>query len=164
MAGYIAGFSNSLMMAQSVDPTSGISTNAMSQVVQMAFVMIFFLSNAHLVLFQLLAGSFHDLPIMAKMPDAGMFGATAAMATRVFEWGLKLSLPVLCVALLIDVSMGLASKLAPDFEILFLSLPIRLFTGIAVFGLVISLSGDLMQSMIQEMLSRVTMVFKLRGV
>jgi flagellar biosynthetic protein FliR len=153
MGGYLIGFSNSLMMAQQVDPGSGVSSNAISGIVQSLFVLLFFLTNGHLVLFQQLAGSFHDLPLFSLSTLTDSFGGIVAMGARMFEWGLKIAMPVLAVGLLLDVSMGLVSRLAPEFEIMFLSLPIRLFAGLATFGLVLATSGDLFQGMIEEMLS-----------
>ena len=67
---------------------------------------------------------------------------------------MKLAIPVLTAALIVDACMGLISKLAPDFDILFLSLPVRLFVGIAAFGLLIRYGGNIFDSMVRDMFSR----------
>ena len=76
-----------------------------------------------------------------------------------FEWGLKFGLPVMCAGLILYVCLGLMSRLAPDFNVLFLSLPIRLLVGISVFGLALRFSGGYFERIMDDMLAGCWTVF-----
>jgi len=154
IAGAIIGFSNSLSMAQSIDPVSGGSSVITGQCLKMVFIMIVFLMDGHLVLVQLLAKSFETVPLGSFVWDSNWAFHITAMGSLMYDWGMKLAIPVLTAALIIDACMGLISKLAPDFDILFLSLPIRLFVGIAAFGLMLRYGGNIFDTMVRDMFSR----------
>ena len=49
--------------------------------------------------------------------------------------GLKMSTPVLAIFLLITVSLAIMARIAPEVNILFLSMPIRIGAGLMMAGI-----------------------------
>lgn len=143
LAGFIIGFGSSLTMAQVVDPTSGISGDIIGAILQLVGVMIFILCDAHLVLIRLLYQSFTILPQNpAGWLTADLMSDIVLLLQKAYEWGVRLAAPAIAVAFLLDLSMGLIARMAPDFDILFLSLPIRLSLGLATFGFILRYGGS----------------------
>ena len=137
LGGTIAGWGSSLMMAQSIDPVTGAEDVILSEIVQNTLIMFFLLSNGHLLIIKMLAVSFQAVPPDFRWLQAGLMNRLIEMGAHMFQWGLRFGLPVMATVLLIDACMGLVSRMAPDFDILFLSFPIRLIAGLAVLGLTI---------------------------
>lgn len=137
VAGTLIGMGSSLMMAQSIDPSSGESSGLPRQILMNCFVLFLLLTDTHLVMIHLLAGSFSSLPMLSTWDLQSLSGMITGLGSLMFEWGLRLAMPVVCMALVLDACLGLIAKLAPSFQVLFLSMPIRLFAGLSVLGLII---------------------------
>ncbi|MEI6810064.1 MAG: flagellar biosynthetic protein FliR, partial [bacterium] len=132
----------SLTMAQVVDPTSGISTDIIGTILQLTCFMIFVLNDAHLVLIKMMYQSFAILPLNpSAWLTRDLFSDVVQLLQRAYEWGIRLAAPAIAVAFLLDLSLGLMSRMAPNFDILFMSLPIRLFAGLFTFGMILRYGG-----------------------
>lgn len=148
LAGFIVGFGSSLTMAQVVDPASGISTDIIGTILQLTCFMVFVLNDAHLVLIRLMYQSFAILPLN---PSAwlthDLFSDIVQLLQKAYEWGIKLAAPAIAISFLLDLSLGLMSRMAPNFDILFMSLPIRLFAGLITFGMMLRYGGSFFSHM-----------------
>ncbi len=153
-AGSVQGRSAGLMMARSMDPLSGASSGIMAAILQSLFVIMVLLNNGHLAILKLVSMSFTTTGHSMQWMNDDFFGLIMSVGAIMFDWGLRMALPVMCAGLIVDVCMGLITKLAPDFQVLFLALPIRLCVGISLFGLVIRFSDDMFSRIIELMLLR----------
>jgi flagellar biosynthetic protein FliR len=153
VAGYVAGMSSSFTMAEVVDPVSGVSNNVLGQLFQLTFWMVILASNGHLLLLKLLFGSFQAIPPQSLWFNREMAGDMVAMGSQMFKWGFKLATPVVAAILIIDCAFGLISRMAPDFNILFLSLPVRLLVGLMVFGLTFRFGDTILLRLVEEMMA-----------
>jgi len=154
LAGEIAAQSTSLSMAQDLDPVSGEPSDLLSQIWRMLFIVFVLALEAHLMLIRLVARSFEVIPVpwlgwMNCGFDLAQLGGVAIQA------GVSLALPVLVVTTLVTIAMALMARFAQEFNVLFLSLPFRIVTGLVVMGLSILFGGGVLQAMAQEMLSMV---------
>jgi flagellar biosynthesis protein FliR len=154
LAGELMGHGCSLTMAQTLDPLSGESSPAMDQVLRMLFVLLFLLGNGHLALLRLLGASFRSLPPALGWLDGAFGNRLVALSADMFTMGVCLALPLLAAALVVDVCFGLIARLAPEFDVLFLSLPVRLSVGLVLFGLVLRYSAGSFARMIEKMLNQ----------
>lgn len=154
VAGSIAAHSASLSMAQDMDPVSGESSDILSQVWRMLFIVFVLATGTHLVLIRLVLRSFEVLPVpWIGWMDCGLdLARLGAVAIRI---GVSLALPVLVVTTLVTVAMALMARFAEEFNVLFLSLPFRIIAGITILGMSIVLGEGVMRSMAQDMLSMV---------
>lgn len=153
LAGMIGGWGSSLTMAESMNPIDGTSSPVLGQLLQMVFVLLVLLCDGHLVLLKFTAMSFSTISSSTAWINGDFAETILEMSSMMFEWGLRLAMPILCTALLLDVGLGLIARMAPDFDVLFLSLPVRVFVGVAVFGLVLRVSAEFMNGAIEHMLT-----------
>jgi flagellar biosynthesis protein FliR len=153
VAGQVAGFSSSLTMSEAIDPVNGFSNNILGTILQLTFFMLVLISNAHLLLLKLLFQSFVAVPPQLGWLSRDLLGSLVSLGTMVFEWGVRLAAPVLAGVLIIDAGFGLISRLAPDFNILFLSLPVRLLSGMALIGLTLRFGGGFFSRLMEQMLA-----------
>jgi flagellar biosynthetic protein FliR len=135
MGGTIAGWGSSLMMAETIDPVSGVSNVILSEIIQNVFIVLFFISNAHLLVLKMLAVSFQIVPPQLGWMNAGTLDYLVSLGSMIFKWGLRFGLPILGAILIVDAAMGLIARMAPDFDILFLSFPVRLSVAIFILGI-----------------------------
>lgn len=120
-----------LAIATSIDPASGAQSGALGTFFGLVLSLLFFVTGAHLLWFELLIESHRLLP-------AGevAFGAWRAEAVVIFM-GLGLAtaaaiaLPVVLVLLLVQVVTGLIARSAPSLNLFALGLPAGVLAGIA---------------------------------
>lgn len=154
VAGALAARGTSLSMAEELDPVSGESANVMTQIWRLLFMMIVVASGSHLLIFRVIGRTFQELPVpwvgwMNNGLDLALVGGVA------FRAGVTISLPVMVVSLLVSAAMALIGRMASEFNILFLSLPIRLTIGLFTMAMSLLYSGDVLESMAQRMLTTV---------
>lgn len=151
-AGDLSGQSAGLLMAQEVDPQTGVNSTLMTTLMQTVFIMAVVLNNGHLALLRVVAESvYHVQPGLAWINEGWMHGLIA-LGSAMYDWGLRLGAPAVATVLILDAGFALIAKFAPDFEILFMSIPIRLSAILAVFGLTLQYGDSIMTGMIQRML------------
>ncbi|HKL21602.1 MAG TPA: flagellar biosynthetic protein FliR [Tichowtungia sp.] len=153
-AGLLAARGASLSMAQGIDPTTGVSSGVLSTLLTMFFTLFFVTLNAHLVLIRLVSESFGSIgvPWMGWM-DCGL--DLVRLGSHIFRAGLLMALPVMVVSLLVSIAMGLMARLAQEFNVLFLSLPFRLASGIFILGMSILLGETFFRGVASDLLSTV---------
>ncbi len=160
VAGYIAGWSSSLMMSQTVDPTSGVSNNIMGIILQVTFMMLMFCLGVHLVLLQLLHRSFSTIPPAVFWLSDDALIHIVSLGQLMFEWGMIITAPLFAGSMIMNTCMGLLAKVAPDFNILFLSLPIRLGMGMLLMACVLRYGGDRLYQVIKALLDHCEWIFQ----
>lgn len=151
IAGEIASQGTSLSMAQDLDPMSGEPSDMLSQLWRMLFIVFVLATGVHLALIRLVARSFEVLPVpWTGWMDCGVdFAGLGGVAIRA---GVTLALPVLVVTVLVTIAMALMARFAEEFNVLFLSLPFRIISGIFILGLSILLGEGALRAMAREML------------
>jgi flagellar biosynthesis protein FliR len=152
LGGSLASRSSALMMARTLDPVSGASSPIMATLMQNVFVLFVLLSNGHLVIVKLLIQSFTTMTPALGWLNNDFYNIIIAAGSTMFEWGLKIALPILGVSLIINACLGLIARLAPDFNVLFLALPVRLGSGIIIFGMIIRFGHGMFEKLLQQML------------
>ena len=120
----------------------------------MLFIVYVLAMGAHLTLIRLVARSFDLLPVpWLGWMDCGL--DLANLGGAAIRAGVSLALPVLVVTTLVTIAMALMARFAEEFNVLFLSLPFRIISGLFILGLSIVLGGEGLRAMAREMLSMV---------
>ncbi|NCC51714.1 MAG: type III secretion protein [Spartobacteria bacterium] len=153
IGGEVIGLQSAMSMARELDPTSGVENPVFSILMQKAFVLIVLLSGGHLVLIRMVGQSFYAVPPQLTWMSMDVVTAIISLGSVMYEWGLRLAAPVLGAAMILNVAMGLMARLAPNFNILFLSLPIRVFVGISCIGLILRFGGAFFSTIIDLMMA-----------
>jgi flagellar biosynthetic protein FliR len=108
-------------------------------------IALLFAVDGHHVVIRAVVESFERLPPTAY-PDLGgpgeaqlLFASAVQLLGRLWLWALRIALPVALASLLVDLTVGLASRAASGLNAYFLALPVRALVGIAV--LLVSLTA-----------------------
>lgn len=101
-------------------------------------IALLFAVDGHHVVIRAVVESFERLPPTAY-PDLGgpgeaqlLFASAVELLGRLWLWALRIALPVALASLLVDLTVGLASRAALRLNAYFLALPVRALVGIAV--------------------------------
>lgn len=142
LGGQIVAMQNGLGFAMMVDPINGVSVASVSQLYLMVSNLIFLSMNGHIVLMQVLAQSFVQLPLNSEFKTDSLM-QVANMGGWMFAAGLLVALPAVTALLLVNISFGLMARVAPQLNIFTVGFPFNMILGLVVLW--VSLSAYLPQ-------------------
>jgi flagellar biosynthetic protein FliR len=140
-----------LSMAQILDPLSGDNGQPLGMLMEMIFILLFLSANGHHLLLLTISKSYEAFPIgtvpgIAKLAE----GVIVAISTMLVL-GLKMSAPILASFLLMMVILAILARIAPETNILFLSLPVRVGLGLLMVGIFLPFVNNFIKEFVQWM-------------
>ena len=120
LAGHLTGFQIGFAYSSLVDPQSGARNGVLSALYANLVVMVFLVIDGHHQLLQALAASYSALPIGGSAWAAT--GELAPLVARtlgtVFVIGVRIAAPVVLVLFVVEVALGLLSRVAPQLNLI----------------------------------------------
>ena len=159
-AGEIVGLQMGLGFASFFDPQSAGQTLVLARFFNMLAVLIFLAVNAHLLLLGMLVESFQTLPISTQPLSAAGFYNLAAFGSTVFAVGLQLSLPLIAIMLMTNLSLGILTRSAPQLNIFAIGFPITLGVGLLVLNFTMPYFVPQLELVIRNGLDATTMLIQ----
>lgn len=117
LAGELISAQAGLNMAIMNDPSSNASVPMVSQIYYLVATLLFFVLDIHLQIFEMLYKSFHTLPLSTHLLAKASFEELALLGDFFYKMSFQIALPVVAVLFLIQISMGIMTKSAPQFNI-----------------------------------------------
>jgi flagellar biosynthetic protein FliR len=130
MGGEVAGLQMGLSFAGYIDPSSGSTNNAVSSFFGIIAVLLFLSLNGHLLLISGVVDSFQRLPIGGGDTTA-VSKSLVAMGAQIFSVALSISLPIIVVLLVVNLGLGIMSRIAPQLNVFAVGFPISLSVGLS---------------------------------
>ncbi|OHB57540.1 MAG: flagellar biosynthetic protein FliR [Planctomycetes bacterium GWF2_50_10] len=137
LAGTIIEQEMGLSMAEVLDPLTGEPGQAISTFLEMVFILLLLSANFHHWLLAALGSSFECFPI-GSIPDITMLVTGVIQAgSDMLLYGFKLAAPMLAASMVLMIVLAIASKIMPEMDILFISLPIKIALGLVILALLL---------------------------
>jgi flagellar biosynthetic protein FliR len=134
-AGAIVDLTSGFSVAQLLDPATGAQSAVIGRLFSVAFIALFFATNAHLVVVGGLVRSFQATPV-TEIPFLGADSVAMAAASMsdLMLAALEIAAPMLGALLLAEVALALAARFVPQANIFMIGLPLKMGIAIAVVG------------------------------
>jgi flagellar biosynthesis protein FliR len=116
------------------DPVTRASQNVMGSLMSLLGVTLFFVTDAHLALAGMLAGSLSLFPL-GKLPAIADPMPIVSAAGSMFAMGLALAAPVAIALMLTDLFVGMTSRNMPQINVLVLSIPLKVLIAYFILAL-----------------------------
>lgn len=147
IAGQSIAVSMGLGFSAVVDPQTGVQVPVVSQFYSLTATLLFLALNGHLLLIQVLASSFHALPV-------GPIGLTRADLWRLVGWGSQMfagaviiALPALLSLILVNLIFGIITKAAPQMNIFAVGFPVTILVGFVLILMTLPALGNQFQGL-----------------
>lgn len=138
LGGQVIGMQMGLGFATAYDPLNTTQTVVIANFMTMITSLLFLSMNGHLIYVATLAESFKAIPISLTPIAASGWHTLVLMANKIFAIGLILSLPVVTILLITNLSLGVLNRAAPQLNLFAIGFPITLAAGF--MGLALSLN------------------------
>lgn len=132
IAGNFVDFQVGFSMGAVYDPSMEINVSYYGKIYYWLSMCVFYLSNLHHVVIKSLVQSFQSVPVAST--NLGDFGVEGMMKLLgiIFELAFNLSAPMVIVALLTEVILGLISRSVPQINVLILGMPLKIVTSFLI--------------------------------
>jgi flagellar biosynthesis protein FliR len=155
VAGKLMDMSSGFGAGQIFNPAMGDTGSAMDQLFTLVALLFFLITNGHHTFLLGLQKTFVVLPLNMPLPDLAP-ARLLQMTAGFILIGVQLSLPVVGALLLTDLTLGMLAKVAPQVNVFFLGLPIKVWVGVMglmlVFSSVVPIMGDMFHNLGNRML------------
>lgn len=127
------------------------------------WAMFFLWMNGHLAVIQILGDSYNKLPVGAVLAIRENFGWEMARLGRyMFEFGIRLSGPVIVTMILTYAVLGVLGRAVPQIHLLVIGFPITIGLGLIVIGISLGVYIGVFEEMSYEMVREIRLF--LRGI
>ncbi|MEZ4702906.1 MAG: flagellar biosynthetic protein FliR [Rhodothermales bacterium] len=130
-AGDFIGLQMAFSISQVISPADGQASNPISNFLIMTTFLLFLILDGHHQMFRALNSSFYVVPLAGA--DLHLAGDMLLTWTgRLFMTALRLASPFMITIFLVDMTLGIFARVAPQAEIFSLSLSLKLLVGISI--------------------------------
>lgn len=116
---------------------------------------VFLLVGGHRVLLTTVVGSFDSVPPGGFRVDGGLMELFVGLLTSMFNIGLRVAAPLLCLVFLETVAMGFIARTVPQMNILSIGFPLRILIGvgtlIASIGVIAAAFGETLRQTLSDL-------------
>jgi flagellar biosynthetic protein FliR len=131
-AGTLLGMQFSFSLVNLIDPNSKIDTPVLGQMLDWMGLLVVIGSGLDRTLLAAMVRSFRAVPVGHAMIQAKTGVAIASMAGGIFLAGVQLAAPVIAAALVVEVTVALVSRMAPQLPAMVLGIPLKTLVCYAV--------------------------------
>lgn len=152
IGGQIVAMQTGLGFATMVDPASHASVPLVSQFYLMMLSLVFLSMNGHLAVFAALIDSYRLMPVGQVHLDNGTIGACIQFSGWMMKESVLVAIPAIMSLLVVSLSFGIMTKVAPQLNIFSIGFPFTLLMGILIIkltlpGVAAQISDSLEQGM-----------------
>lgn len=156
-AGKIADMDIGLSMVSLLDPLTRESTGFVGSLYQYAIVLMMLITNMHYFFIRAIAETFVLIPIGgADFSTGKVTEVVVKFMTDYVIIAFRLCLPVVAAMLLLNAILGVMAKTAPQMNMFSVGIQIKIFVGLGVLFLTISILPNTSEYVFEEMKIMVT--------
>ncbi len=134
--GSIMGFQMGFTMVNAVDPMTGQQEPVTSHFLYMVCMLTFLTLNGHLHLLAGLARTFDLIPPGGLVLTTRLGNEVTRLAGNIFVLGIRIAAPVMIAMIIVDVSLALISRVAPQMNLLAFGFPVKISVGFVFIGFI----------------------------
>ncbi len=125
IAGQAIGFSN----AQNFNPATQNQSIIIESFLGVTALTVIFMANLHHLMLNAVIDTYHLFPVGQTLPWGDFANQMSQTVNGAFIAGFKLGAPFIAFNIVFYTGMGLVSRLMPQLNIFFLSLPLQIYLG-----------------------------------
>lgn len=138
IGGEIIGFQMGFTMMTLADPASGAQVSISSHILHMVSLVVFLSLDGHLHLLRAMADSFALIPPGGIRISATLAGDVITLSSGMFVLAIKIAAPVMAAILMVELTLALMGRAAPQMNLLTLGFPAKIAVGFFFMGILFS--------------------------
>lgn len=158
IAGENIAMTMGLGFAHMTDPVNGVTVPVVSQLLTVIASLYFLALNGHIALINMLVNSFEILPF-AELYSTSNLIAVAEWGSRMFIGAVLISIPAVTALLVVNVAMGLMTRVAPQMNIFSVGFPVTMMLGFIFIMISIPIAMNVFQGLLNDSFQYIFTIF-----
>ena len=121
-------------MAEVFDPLTGESSESLSILLEMIFILMFLSANGHHLLLLIISRSYQAFPVGSIPTIPFLIEGLVKAGSIMLIACLRLAAPMLAAFLMLLIVLAVFARIIPDMDILFLSMSLSVGLGLLMIG------------------------------
>jgi len=159
-AGSLMDIHIGFFMSQIFDPLSGSMAGILSRFMYLLGMAALLAFDGHHLIIAALVRSFQLVPLNT----AQITGASALFLIKIFAQmlsiGVQIAAPLVAVMLIIDVTMGLIARTAPQINVFMLGFPVKIIAGLITLSVMVPVLARIIYSLCDIIENDITILLK----
>jgi flagellar biosynthesis protein FliR len=110
-----------------------------------------------------LALSFKEVPLGNAMLKAPLLQYLVSVTGKVFSLGLRIGAPIIITLFLVEISLGILSKMVPQVNVFVEGMPLKIMITIGMLSLSLGILAPVIVSMFRTMDSEIPKILRFMG-
>lgn len=161
VAGRTAGQQAGLSMGQIVDPSTNEQVSTLGALYTVVLTVLFLVIGGHRATMAALLDTYDAVPILSFQISDSVIVLLSEMLTAAFILGVRIGAPIIVAVFVSGVALGFLSRTMPQLNILSVGFTLRLLVALAIGGIALMASGDMLVDAAFQALSMVRESFGL---
>ncbi len=137
-AGLLIAHATNLAAAQMFDPSQGTPGSVTGNFLGILGVVLIFVTNLHHLMLRGLVQSYTMFPPGTAPPVDDFAELATRLVANGFAVALQIAAPLMMVALMFQVGLGLLARLMPQMHVYFIGMPLQILLGFSVFAFILA--------------------------
>jgi flagellar biosynthetic protein FliR len=155
VAGEMIDLQMGFSMATFYDPKSGVNMPIIGSLFNALLILVFFSTNAHLSMLNLITDSFRLIPAGTGFPTAQSAQFIVNMGADIFQMGIRFAMPILAIEIVVQIMMGILMRAVPQINIFTVGIQIQTGVGLVMLmiaiPIIVTLNGRLSVYIIEKL-------------
>ena len=158
LGGEVMDMQMGLSMASMYDPATRANISVTGNLLTAMYVLIFFISNAHLALFAVVIQSFQVIPLGVGQISNQVAVYFIELMYYIFLYAVQLSLPIIVTEIIAEFAVGILMRLVPNINVFVINIQIKVIIGLIIILTIIPALANFMTKMNLLMMEKITQV------
>lgn len=158
LAGEVIDMQMGLSMASMYDPATKANISVTGNLLTAMYVLIFFISNAHLALFTVVIKSFQVIPLGFGQVSEQVAVFFIELMYYIFIYAVQVAIPILITEIVSEFAVGILMRLVPNINVFVINIQIKVIIGLIVIFTIIPALASFMTKMNLLMMEKITQV------
>jgi flagellar biosynthesis protein FliR len=153
MMGEVVGMQTGFSITNILDPQNGVQVSILSNMAYLMGLVLFLILNGHHILLNSIRESFDILRVGSVGISEKGFGDVIGKCGEMFVIAVKIGAPVMACLLLVNMALGIITKMIPQMNVMIVAFPVQIIAGLFFFGISLALLASLMDKYLSIMSS-----------
>ena len=144
-----------LGFAAQFDPSAGGQTPVVSQFFGMTLLVVFLSLDGHVTALRILLESYQIAPPGTEIAPAALIHAGLTAGGKMFALGLQIMMPCVGALLLINITLGILTRSAPQLNIFSLGFPVTMTAAIVLLYITAPITGEAFAGVMKDALDQI---------
>ena len=150
-AGYIIDMEIGLTMATIFDPQTRTQVSVSGQLYQILFMMMFIAVGMHWYLLSALTDSFTAIPLGGMHVRMSLVNMFIDFVGEYFIIGFRIALPVFASSLVVNILLGIMTKVAPQIHMFSIGMQLKIIAGLFIMFMTVSAIPNITSYLFDQM-------------